>query len=196
MSLFIGCFRAKTSFDLLAEILFECKGSSVGVLVSGPKKMRHEVATICSSGLAENMHFESISFSWWLIHLWMNVWVTSVKFFFHMFFVFSSLLGVGFHDCNCKCIICRRTTICWWKCSGSFWSLVFQSFFVANGYSLKTHYFIKCLHWFPYMELHRVLPNFNAGSSDLFHSCFPLWANHQLSWLSQGLVAKTQGNCL
>ncbi|XP_024176269.1 ferric reduction oxidase 2 isoform X1 [Rosa chinensis] len=48
----------------LKRILFECKGSSVGVLASGPKKMRHEVATICSSGLAENMHFESISFSW------------------------------------------------------------------------------------------------------------------------------------
>ncbi|XP_062000740.1 ferric reduction oxidase 2-like isoform X1 [Rosa rugosa] len=48
----------------LKRILFECKGSSVGVLASGPKKMRHEVATFCSSGLAENMHFESISFSW------------------------------------------------------------------------------------------------------------------------------------
>lgn len=45
-------------------MLFECKESSVGVLVSGPKRMRHEVATICSSGLAANLHFESISFSW------------------------------------------------------------------------------------------------------------------------------------
>ncbi|KAL6124158.1 hypothetical protein ACLB2K_076673 [Fragaria x ananassa] len=48
----------------LKRILFECKGSNIGVLASGPKKMRHEVATFCSSGLAENMHFESISFSW------------------------------------------------------------------------------------------------------------------------------------
>ncbi|XP_002511897.2 ferric reduction oxidase 2 isoform X1 [Ricinus communis] len=48
----------------LKRMLFECKGSSVGVLVCGPKKMRHEVATICSSGLADNLHFESISFSW------------------------------------------------------------------------------------------------------------------------------------
>ncbi|XP_037494254.1 ferric reduction oxidase 2 isoform X2 [Jatropha curcas] len=48
----------------LKRILFECKGSSVGVLASGPKKMRHEIATICSSGLADNLHFESISFSW------------------------------------------------------------------------------------------------------------------------------------
>ncbi|KAJ8900458.1 hypothetical protein K2173_025235 [Erythroxylum novogranatense] len=48
----------------LKKMLFECKGSSVGVLVCGPKKMRHEAATICSSGLAENLHFESISFSW------------------------------------------------------------------------------------------------------------------------------------
>ncbi|PON97330.1 Cytochrome b245, heavy chain [Trema orientale] len=48
----------------LKKILFECKGSSIGVLVCGPKKLRHEVANICSSGLAENLHFESISFSW------------------------------------------------------------------------------------------------------------------------------------
>ncbi|KAK3428610.1 hypothetical protein EUGRSUZ_E00107 [Eucalyptus grandis] len=48
----------------LKKMLFECKESSVGVLVCGPKKMRHEVAAICSSGLAKNLHFESISFSW------------------------------------------------------------------------------------------------------------------------------------
>nr|BAV57586.1 probable ferric reductase oxidase [Olea europaea] len=48
----------------LKRILFERKESSVGVLVCGPKKMRHEVANICSSGLAANLHFESISFSW------------------------------------------------------------------------------------------------------------------------------------
>nr|XP_016486956.1 PREDICTED: ferric reduction oxidase 2-like [Nicotiana tabacum] len=48
----------------LKKILFERKESSVGVLVCGPKKMRHEVANICSSGLASNLHFESISFSW------------------------------------------------------------------------------------------------------------------------------------
>ncbi|WJX86935.1 Ferric reduction oxidase 2 [Trifolium repens] len=48
----------------LRRLLFEIKGSSVGVLVSGPKNMRQEVAAICSSGLAENLHFESISFTW------------------------------------------------------------------------------------------------------------------------------------
>ncbi|GKU88056.1 hypothetical protein SLEP1_g2365 [Rubroshorea leprosula] len=48
----------------LKKILPECEGSSVGVLVSGPTKMRHEVATICSSGLLNNFHFESISFNW------------------------------------------------------------------------------------------------------------------------------------
>ncbi|KAK4847441.1 hypothetical protein QYF36_001958 [Acer negundo] len=48
----------------LKRMLFDLKGSSVGVMVCGPKKMRHEVATICSSGLADNLHFESISFSW------------------------------------------------------------------------------------------------------------------------------------
>ncbi|KAL3517196.1 hypothetical protein ACH5RR_024098 [Cinchona calisaya] len=48
----------------LKKILFERKESSVGVLVCGPKKMRHEVANICSSGSGANLHFESISFSW------------------------------------------------------------------------------------------------------------------------------------
>ncbi|XP_042000794.1 ferric reduction oxidase 2-like [Salvia splendens] len=48
----------------LKRYLFERKESSVGVLVCGPKKLRHQVANICSSGLAENLHFESISFSW------------------------------------------------------------------------------------------------------------------------------------
>ncbi|XP_015947735.2 ferric reduction oxidase 2-like [Arachis duranensis] len=48
----------------LRKILFEIKGSSVGVFASGPKKMRQEVAAICSTGLTENLHFESISFSW------------------------------------------------------------------------------------------------------------------------------------
>ncbi|XP_029128343.1 ferric reduction oxidase 2 [Cajanus cajan] len=48
----------------LRRMLFEHRELSVGVLASGPKIMRQEVATICSSGLAENLHFESISFSW------------------------------------------------------------------------------------------------------------------------------------
>ncbi|XP_061341305.1 ferric reduction oxidase 2-like isoform X2 [Gastrolobium bilobum] len=48
----------------LRRLLLEFKGPSVGVLVAGPKKMRQEVAAICSSVLAENLHFESISFIW------------------------------------------------------------------------------------------------------------------------------------
>ncbi|KAL5567940.1 hypothetical protein UlMin_024515 [Ulmus minor] len=48
----------------LKNILSDCKSSSVGVLVSGPRKMRQEVAAICSSGLANNLHFQSTSFSW------------------------------------------------------------------------------------------------------------------------------------
>nr|AHW49458.1 ferric reductase [Phaseolus vulgaris] len=42
----------------------DCKGKDIGVLVCGPRNMRHEVARICSSGLADNLHFESISFAW------------------------------------------------------------------------------------------------------------------------------------
>ncbi|CAL9108838.1 unnamed protein product [Musa textilis] len=48
----------------LKKMLLEFDGSNVGVMASGPRGMRHEVATICSSGLADNLHFESISFSW------------------------------------------------------------------------------------------------------------------------------------
>ncbi|KAK4837714.1 hypothetical protein QYF36_007861 [Acer negundo] len=48
----------------LKKILFDIKGSDVGVLVCGPRNMRHEVAKICSSGLADNLHLESISFNW------------------------------------------------------------------------------------------------------------------------------------
>ncbi|TKY65412.1 Ferric reduction oxidase 2 [Spatholobus suberectus] len=48
----------------LRRLLFDLKGSRVGVFVSGPKKMRQEVAAICSSDLAENLHFESFSFNW------------------------------------------------------------------------------------------------------------------------------------
>uniref|UniRef100_A0A5B7BXJ2 ferric-chelate reductase (NADH) n=1 Tax=Davidia involucrata TaxID=16924 RepID=A0A5B7BXJ2_DAVIN len=48
----------------LKKTLLECKGSDVGVMVCGPRKMRHEVAKICSSGLVHNLHFESISFTW------------------------------------------------------------------------------------------------------------------------------------
>ncbi|KAL3829688.1 hypothetical protein ACJIZ3_018490 [Penstemon smallii] len=46
------------------RILLDVKESSVGVLVSGPKKMRQDVAAICSHGQADNLHFESISFTW------------------------------------------------------------------------------------------------------------------------------------
>ncbi|XP_058768453.1 ferric reduction oxidase 2-like [Vicia villosa] len=48
----------------LSRLLLEIKGSSVGVFASGPKQLRQNVATICSSGLVENLHFESISFTW------------------------------------------------------------------------------------------------------------------------------------
>ncbi|CAH8304815.1 unnamed protein product [Eruca vesicaria subsp. sativa] len=48
----------------LTKLLLDVEGSSVGVLVCGPKKMRQQVAKICSADLANNLHFESISFSW------------------------------------------------------------------------------------------------------------------------------------
>ncbi|KAF5790557.1 putative ferric-chelate reductase (NADH) [Helianthus annuus] len=46
------------------KILMEIGGSNIGVLASGPKKMRQDVAAICSSGISKNFRFESISFSW------------------------------------------------------------------------------------------------------------------------------------
>jgi len=51
-------------FFSFSGMLMEVEGTKVGVFVSGPQKMRQEVAAICSSGLAENLHFESYSFNW------------------------------------------------------------------------------------------------------------------------------------
>ncbi|ESW15455.1 hypothetical protein PHAVU_007G073800 [Phaseolus vulgaris] len=48
----------------IKKILSGCTGSSIGVLVSGPRKMRHEVASICTSCSTDDLHFESVSFSW------------------------------------------------------------------------------------------------------------------------------------
>ncbi|KAJ3680297.1 hypothetical protein LUZ60_016575 [Juncus effusus] len=48
----------------LKKILLEIDGENVGVMASGPSGMRHEVAKISSSGLADNLHYESISFNW------------------------------------------------------------------------------------------------------------------------------------
>lgn len=46
------------------KILMDCKETDVGVLVCGPREMRHDVARFCSSGQAKNLHFEAISFNW------------------------------------------------------------------------------------------------------------------------------------
>lgn len=54
-------------FVWAAEMLLEIEESSVGVMASGPSGMRHEVAAICAAGLAHNLHYESISFSWWFL---------------------------------------------------------------------------------------------------------------------------------
>ncbi|KAJ6368025.1 hypothetical protein OIU78_000574 [Salix suchowensis] len=47
----------------LEKILSERKEEKVGVYASGPRVMRQEVAAICSSFSADNLHFESISFN-------------------------------------------------------------------------------------------------------------------------------------
>jgi ferric-chelate reductase len=57
----------KLSYCLLvdiAEILLGWEGSDIGVVVCGPRKMRHEVAEICSTSLAKNLHLEPFSFNW------------------------------------------------------------------------------------------------------------------------------------
>ncbi|KAJ6684141.1 hypothetical protein OIU85_007796 [Salix viminalis] len=48
----------------LKKILSEFKEENIGVYVSGPRTMRQEVAAVCSSFSTDNLHFESISFSW------------------------------------------------------------------------------------------------------------------------------------
>ena len=49
-----------------AEILSECRGKDIGVMASGPRGMRHDVARLCSSGSsgAKTLHFEYLSFNW------------------------------------------------------------------------------------------------------------------------------------
>ncbi|KAL0317818.1 UNVERIFIED_CONTAM: Ferric reduction oxidase 2 [Sesamum angustifolium] len=47
----------------LQKILSDNNEYNVGVLVSGPKKMREDVAEICSSDL-KNLHYRSFSFNW------------------------------------------------------------------------------------------------------------------------------------
>ncbi|CAA6669830.1 unnamed protein product [Spirodela intermedia] len=48
----------------ICRILLQFDNMDSGVLVSGPREMRSDVARICSSGLVNNLHFQSISFTW------------------------------------------------------------------------------------------------------------------------------------
>ncbi|KAK9666360.1 hypothetical protein RND81_14G179400 [Saponaria officinalis] len=48
----------------LQKILGGCKGSDVGVIASGPRGLRHDVARICSVFGASNLHYEYLSFNW------------------------------------------------------------------------------------------------------------------------------------
>ncbi|XP_074293663.1 ferric reduction oxidase 4-like [Silene latifolia] len=48
----------------LQKILSECKGSDIGVIASGPRGMRHDVARICSCFGSKNLHYEYLSFTW------------------------------------------------------------------------------------------------------------------------------------
>ncbi|KAK9075355.1 hypothetical protein SSX86_003678 [Deinandra increscens subsp. villosa] len=62
---FTGCIKVNCGERPdFKKILMEIEGSNIGVLVSGPKKMRQDVAAICSSGFSKSLQFESISFSW------------------------------------------------------------------------------------------------------------------------------------
>ncbi|XP_028553360.1 ferric reduction oxidase 2 isoform X3 [Dendrobium catenatum] len=50
----------------LKKLLLEFgdKSSIIGVMASGPSSLRREVAAICSSTPAENLHYKSLSFTW------------------------------------------------------------------------------------------------------------------------------------
>ncbi|KAM0834930.1 hypothetical protein ACQ4PT_063265 [Festuca glaucescens] len=48
----------------LKRMLLGIEGENVGVMASGPQGMLEDVSTICSSGPASNLHFQSISFTW------------------------------------------------------------------------------------------------------------------------------------
>ncbi|CAN1751619.1 Ferric reduction oxidase 2 [Linum perenne] len=55
---------AETEVESQPGILLDVEGENVGVLASGPKKLRQRVANFCSSSMADNLHFHSISFTW------------------------------------------------------------------------------------------------------------------------------------
>ncbi|XP_074294227.1 ferric reduction oxidase 4-like [Silene latifolia] len=48
----------------LQKILSGCKGSDIGVIASGPRGMRHDVARICSCFGSKKLHYEYLSFTW------------------------------------------------------------------------------------------------------------------------------------
>lgn len=50
--------------DLRKILLEHTSKKKIGTFVSGPSQMRREVASVCGSGLANNLHFESCSFTW------------------------------------------------------------------------------------------------------------------------------------
>lgn len=64
MKFSLGFVDHNMRFVMHAGTLVGMKEGSIGVLVSGPKTMREDVAPICSAAKADNLHFESISFTW------------------------------------------------------------------------------------------------------------------------------------
>ncbi|XP_074294229.1 ferric reduction oxidase 4-like [Silene latifolia] len=48
----------------IQKILSGCKGNDIGVIASGPRGMRHDVARICSCFGSKNLHYEYLSFNW------------------------------------------------------------------------------------------------------------------------------------
>ncbi|CAO2838775.1 unnamed protein product [Amaranthus hypochondriacus] len=46
------------------KILLDCKGEDIGVMASGPRGLRHDVARVCSGCGATNLNFEYLSFNW------------------------------------------------------------------------------------------------------------------------------------
>lgn len=58
------CLTCVSLYCILTEMFSKVEGASVGVMASGPSGLRREVAAICASKEAENLHFESISFNW------------------------------------------------------------------------------------------------------------------------------------
>lgn len=61
---------------IFVEILLECKGKDIGVLVLGLRVMWYDVVRICLCFSVKNLYYEYFSFNWWFYNF--SVWIFDI----------------------------------------------------------------------------------------------------------------------